>query len=132
AKGVVGADVGGRLLTPDVLLTGGQRQDESTAAGGVEGAADQPTRQPSHELFAATDEPDVRAAVAGRESELLALTDRNVRTVLARRCEDGQADRIDAGDGKRSSRVRLLGQSSRIDEQAQKVGLLIANRRGRC
>src|SRR5438309_11941766 len=99
AERVVGADVRGRLLAPDVLLTRRQRQHESTPARGVEGAADEPTRQPPHELLAAGDEPDVPTAVAGREPKLLALPDCDVRSVLAWRCEDGEAERLDAGDG---------------------------------
>src|SRR2546430_2360637 len=89
-------------------------------------------RRPPHQLLAAGDEPYVRTAVAGREPKLLALPDCDIRTVLAWRCEDGEADRIDAGDGERSGGVRLLGQTSSIDQEAEEVGLLEDQRRRLC
>ena len=47
-QGLVGADVGGRLLAPDVLLAGAQRGDVGAPALDVDGLAHQAAGQASH------------------------------------------------------------------------------------
>ena len=72
----------------------------------------------------------MRTAVAGGEAELLALTHRNVGAVLTRGCQEGQADRVDAGDRECPGFMRALRERRRIDEEAEKIGLLKHNCRG--
>src|ERR1041384_5463861 len=121
---MVGADVGGRLLAPDVLLAGCQRQYEAAPSLGVVGGAHQAPRELTDQLLAARDEADVRTAIAGRQSELLALADGDVGAVLARRREQSKADRVNARDRERAGVVGRLGQPSRVDKQAEEVRLL--------
>src|SRR5258707_4689844 len=92
-------------------------------------AADEATRQPAHELLRASDEADMRSAVAGAESELLSLTDCDVGAVLAGRSDDSEADLVDTCDGERANAVRALGDATSIDEQTHVVRLLGHDRR---
>src|SRR5450759_365467 len=124
AQGVVGADVRGRLLSADVLLTGGKGEVEAAATLLVVGGSDQAAGKTPHELLAARDEADVRCAVARAQTELLTFTDGDVGSVLTRGREDGQAYRVDAGDGRGSGGVSALGGSASVDQESEKVRLL--------
>src|SRR5260370_34039429 len=84
AQRVVGADVGGRLLSPDGLLARSKGQVEAAPALLVVSRSDQAAGEAPHQLFAAGGESDMRAAVAWEQPELPALADRDVHTVLAR------------------------------------------------
>src|ERR1700694_6175555 len=92
AEGVVGANVGGRLLAPDVLFAGLQGEDETAPALAVEGLSDQAGGEAADELGTAGHEADVGTAEAGREAELLAFADGDVGPVLARRGGGGEGD----------------------------------------
>ena len=124
AQGVVGADVGGRLLAPDVLLAGREGEDEPAPPRGVVRCAHETPGQLADQFALARDEPDMRAAEAGWKAQLLALAHRDVRSVLARRRQHGQADRIDARDGQRAGVVRLRSERASVHEQPEKVRLL--------
>src|SRR5262249_39745921 len=84
AKGMIRADIRGRLGPPYVLLARRQCEHESAATSRVGGRAHQPARQPAHQGAAAGDEADVRATEAGWQPKLLALTDGDVGPVLSR------------------------------------------------
>ena len=130
AQGVIGADVGGRLLTTDVLLARRQGQDEAPTTMRVMGGAHQSAWQLAHQLLPAGDETDVRTAEARSHAELLALTDGDVGAVLAWRSKDSKADGIHASNGQRARVVCCRGQSAGIHEQAEEVGLLEDHGRG--
>jgi len=66
----------------------------------------------------------VGTAEAGREAELLALADRDIRPVLSGCREQGEADRVNAGDGEGAVCVGGGGEGLGILDQAEKVGLL--------
>ncbi len=124
AQRMVRTDVGGRLLAADVLLARGQGQVEAAATLFVVGGSDQPARKAPHELFAAGYEADVRSAVAWAQTELLSLSHGDVCAVLAGRREDGEADRVDAGDRERAGGVSVFRESPGVDQEAEKVRLL--------
>ncbi len=63
---LVGADVGRRLLAPDMLLARGERQAIGPLAARVLGLAHQAARHLSHELLPGRDHAGVGAAEAGR------------------------------------------------------------------
>ena len=65
------ADVRGRLLTPDVLLTGLQGQSVRGATGGVDGHADEASGHGPAQAVARGEEAGVRSAVAERYAEPL-------------------------------------------------------------
>ena len=112
-----------------MLLPSRQGQDEPAAPLGVVRGADEASRQLADELAPARYEPDVGSAEARRQAELLSLAHGYIGGVLARRGQDGKADRIDARDGQRAHVVRRLGQPFGIDQEAQEVGLLKDHRR---
>ena len=126
---MVGANVGSGLLAPDVLLAGLQRQHEAAAALAVVGLADQPSRQSADQVLGAGHEADVGAAVGRRQPQLLTFPDRDVSTVVAGGGEQGQADRVDAGDGQRPMAVGGLGQGRGVLDQPEEVRLLENHRR---
>ncbi len=82
-----------------MLLAGSQGKVEAAPTLLVESSADEAPGEAPHQLFATGDEADVRPAIAGAQTKLLALAHRDVGTVFAGRGEDGQADRVNAGDG---------------------------------
>ena len=84
-----GADVGGRLLPADVLLTGLQREPERGGAVRVVGHPDQPAGELPLDLGAHRDEPRVRTAEPERHAEPLRGADRDVRADLAGRAAAG-------------------------------------------
>ena len=92
---LVGADVAGRLLAPDVLLARAHRHDEGAPALEVGGHPDEPAGDLADERVGRGQDAEVRPAVLGRDAERLALAGGDVGAVLAGRREDGQRDRLD-------------------------------------
>ena len=80
-----GADVRGRLLAPDVLLAGLQRQPVGRLAARVDRDADEAPGHGALERVAHGHVGGVRAAVAHRHAEALGRADRDVGAQLARR-----------------------------------------------
>ena len=56
AEAGIGADVAGRLLTPDMLFARRKRQHEAALSFGIDRFAAQASRHLPHELFAATEQ----------------------------------------------------------------------------
>ena len=79
-----GADVRCRLLAADVLLAGGERQDEAALTLRVDGLAGEPARHLADVLFAAGEEPDVRSAELQPDADRLAFADDDVGAHLSR------------------------------------------------
>ncbi len=73
AERLVGADVRGRLLAPDVLLASLEGQDVSLAALGVPRRPDQAAGHLAHRGHLRRHEPDVRPPEADRDAERLPL-----------------------------------------------------------
>ena len=105
-QGLVGADVAGGLLAPDVLLARAKGHHERPLPVQVRGHAHQPAGDLADERVGAGEDPEVRAAVLERDAQRLALARGDVRAVLARRREDGERHRLDDADEQRAGGVR--------------------------
>ena len=126
---LVGGDVGGRLLAPDVLLARLQGQHIAAVARGVDRLADDPARQPPDELRARGEEAVVRAAVAHRVAGRLALADRHRAAVVAGRFEHAERHEVDVRDRHRPGVVRGRGQLWSVLQDPEEVRLLEDHRR---
>src|SRR4029450_13761034 len=91
------ADVAGRLVAPDVLLTRTKRHHEGALAVEVGGHADQPSWDLADERVVRGEDAEVRTAVLRRDPERLALAGGDVGAVGTRRREDGQRQRLADG-----------------------------------
>ena len=121
---LVGGDVRGRLLAPDVLLARLQREHVATLAREVHRLADDAAGQPPDVLGARREEPVVRPAVAHRVAGRLPFADRQRTAVRAGRLEHAQRDEIDVRD---RHRARLVGGGGELRcrfEAPEEVGLL--------
>ena len=114
-----GADVAGRLLSPDVLLPGLQREPEGLPAGRVFADPDQSARQLPLQVAAHCQERGVRAAESQRHAEPLGIAERDVRAELPRRGEQGQCQQI---CGERDLRLPLVGGGDQRAVIAQRAG----------
>ena len=120
---LIGTDVRGRLLPPNMLLTRGERQHITPLAIGVLGLANQTPRHLAHELFLARDDSTVRPAKAHRNAKRLRLQRYDVG--LRRRSYNAQRNRL----GDRHNQQRALGVSDlrnrrHILNRAEEVGRL--------
>ena len=120
---LVGADVAGRLLAADVLLAGAHRHDEGATSFEVLRLADEAPGDLAHERVGAGNDAQVRATVAERDAQWLALASRDVRAVLTRRCQDGQRHGLDHADEQGSRAMRQPAHLGHVLQQAQDVGL---------
>ena len=90
---LIGADVGGRLLPPDVLLARAHRHHERPLPVEVLGHAHEPARDLADQGVGAGDDPEVRAAVLGRDPQRLALAAGDVGAVRRRAARGPRATR---------------------------------------
>ena len=120
---LVGADVAGRLVAPDVLLARAHGHHEGALPVEVGGHPDEAPGDLADERVGRGQDPEVRPAVLRRDPERLALAGRDVGAVRAGRLEDGQADRLDDGDEQRARGVRQAADLGHRLEQAEEVGL---------
>src|SRR5205085_11736599 len=95
----------------------------------VVGLAYQAAGQPADQFLTTGDEAEMRTSKAGRQPQLLALTDRDISLVLAGRGQNRKADGIDAGNRERTGGVGSLRQRCHVLDQAQEVRLLRDQRR---
>ena len=84
---LVGTDVRGRLLSPDVLLSCTQSRDVGPSPLDVDRLADQATWEPAHLRVGDGEEPQVGPTEAERGPERLPLPHHHVGAVAARRLE---------------------------------------------
>ncbi len=119
-----GADVGRGLLAADVLLAGLQRQAVGGRAVGVDGDADQPTRQGPLEPRAYGHVARVRPAIAKRYAEPLRRTDRHIGTRLARRPEQAERQQIGGDCDERTALVRRSDDGVEVADGAGCAGVL--------
>ncbi len=120
---LVGADVAGRLVAPDVLLARAHGHHEGALSVEVGRHPDETPGDLADERVGRGQDPEVRPAVLRRDPERLALAGRDVGAVRAGRLEDGQADRLDDGDEQRAGGVRQAADLGHRLEQAEEVGL---------
>src|SRR5579859_6349532 len=102
----IGADVARRLLTPYVLLAGGEGQDPAAPPLGIERFAGQPPRHLADEFLASGKEPDMGPAEIERIAEGLTLGGDDVGAHLAGRNDGSQGQ--DLGDDDDEERALLV------------------------
>ncbi len=100
------ADVAGRLVSPDVLLAGLQREPISRMAVRVHGHPDQPAGKLALQVVTDADVTSVRSAVSHRHAESLRAADRDVGAELARRREQRKRERVGGDSGQRAAGAR--------------------------
>ena len=89
-----GADVRGRLLAPDVLLAGLQREPVGDAPARVARHADHASRQAALELVAGGDVGGVRSTESHRHAEALGRADGDVGPHLSGRPQQDERERV--------------------------------------
>ena len=97
-EGLVGAEVRGRAVTADVLLTGGQGQAVRGLLVFVDRAADDAAGHLTHVGLGAGEDAVDWTAGGHRRTEGLPFADHDVCTVMARRLVKAEGDRVDAHD----------------------------------
>ena len=122
-QSLVGADVAGRLVAADVLLTRAHGHHERARAVEVGRHPDQTPGDLADERIGRGEDAEVRPAVLRRDPEWLALACRDVRAVRAGRCEDSQADRLDDRDEQRARGVGETADLGHRFEEAEEVRL---------
>ena len=121
----IGADVAGRLLAPDMLLAGRQRQHEPALAVGIHRLPAQPPRHLPHELLAAPEQAQIRPAELQAHPQRLPLAHHDVRAQHTRGLDQPQRDRLGHHrDQQRALGVRRIGNRGEIGNAAQDVGIL--------
>src|SRR5262245_44031293 len=95
---LIRTDVGCRLLAPNVLFTGGQRQHEAGSTGIVLAHTDEPARHLPDVSFACCQKTDVGSSETERHSERLSFTYYDVGDplfgrVFAGSFQDAESDR---------------------------------------
>ena len=126
-QALIGANVGGGLAAPDVLLPGLQGEAVADAAAGVLGLADDAAGQLPCERGLGADETERGAAGTHGGAQRLAISAGDVGTgfpPLARRLEHRQGERVDHADHRRALALGPVGQAVGVLKQAEKVGLL--------
>ena len=91
---MVGADVGGRALAPDMLLARGQRQAPRAPSEAIVRLAHQPPGHLAQMRRPRRHEAHSGSAELRREAEALALADRDVGAELAGRFQKAERERL--------------------------------------
>ena len=89
-QALVRADVAGRLLSTDVLLTCLKCKHETTSALRILGLAYDSARHLTDIILVASHETHIRAAIAKRNAERLTVTDGNIESPFTRSLYHGQ------------------------------------------
>ena len=120
---LVGADVAGRLVAPDVLLAGAHGHHERAPPIEVGRHPDETTGDLADERVGRGQDPEIRAAVLRGDAERLALAGGDVRAVGTGWREDGEADRLDDRDEEGARGVGEPADLGHRLEQSEEVGL---------
>ena len=118
------ADVAGRLLAPDVLLAGLEREPQRLPPAAVHRNADDPPRHGAAVLLVGGEIGGVRPAVTQRHAEALRAADRDVGAELAGRRQQHQAEQVRRNRDHRALRVRLLDDPPIVGHRAAGLGVL--------
>jgi hypothetical protein len=87
---LVGADVAGSLVPPDVLLAGAHGHDEGALPIEVRGHPHEAPGDLADQGVGGGQDAEIRPTVLRGDAQRLALAGRDVRAVLAGGCQDGQ------------------------------------------
>ena len=127
---LVGADVAGRLLAPNVLLAGLQGKDEPPPALPVVRHTGKAAGHLPHVAHGGGQQADVGAAVEQRNAERLPLGGGDVRAQLTGWTQHRHGDRIGGHDTQRARRVGKLAEFGHRFDDAQEIGILHQHGRG--
>ena len=132
-----GADVRGRLLAPDVLLAGLERQPVGGSPVGIDGHAHEAAREGSLEGGLCGHERRMWPAVAHRDAEPLAVADDDVGALGPGALEDDGRQRVGGDDDDEVRRVGGLDvgrrrpdgpRRARVRQQDRERALAVAGR----
>ena len=120
AERLVGANVRSGLFAADVLLAGGERQNEAAAALHVNGLAGEAAGHLANVFLARGDHANERSAVARSQAETLALHRDDVR--LGGRTHRAQRDSFgDSHDQQRFFRMRNFSERRDFFQHAEEI-----------
>ena len=119
-----GADVGRRLVAPDVLFAGLQRESVGGPALRVDGHADQPARQVALEARRHRHVAGVRTAVEERYAEALRGSDHHVGAQLTGRLEESECQQVRRHDELGALGRDVLGELTRVEDPSGGPGVL--------
>ncbi len=119
-----GADVGRRLVPPDVLLPGLQGQPVGRPSLGVDRDAHQAPGQVPLEALGHRHVPGVRSSVEQGDSEPLGGPDHHVGAHLSGRLQEGQRQQVGRDHGERIALVGGLDHGPGVDDPSGRAGVL--------
>ena len=119
-----GTDIAGRLLAPDMLLAGLQRQPIGAVAAGIDGHADDPPGHGALQLILAGHEPGMRPAIAHRHPEPLRRTHGDIGPHRARLLQQAQRQQIGGDHGQRPGGMQRSDIAAQIADMAIGAGIL--------
>ena len=118
------ADVGGRLVAPDMLLAGAERQPHGRVALGVLGDTHQAAGHLALEGILGGEKAGMGAAVAHGHPEPLGRAHGDVRPELAGRLQERERQEVGGDDAEGSRRVGLREESRKVMDGAVRVRVL--------
>ena len=122
-QGLVGAHVGLRLLTADVLLARLEREHVAATAVSVEGLAHDPARDLADMGQGGGEQPEVGAAEVQGAAEQLPLPHHHIGAIVTRPSHQPGRERVEHDHQECAEGVRSRGLGSDVDQTAEVVGL---------
>lgn len=124
-EGLGSADVGGGLLTTNVLLTGLEGKTVGRVTLGVLGDTDETTGHSALVLVLAGKEGGVGTTIAEWDTEALRVSEGNIGTPLTRGSEHGQGHEIGGSDNLTAISVDLVGKTLVVGDVTTGIGVLL-------
>ena len=128
-QGLVGADVGSRVLAADVLLPRLQGQGVGAPLVVVQRHADEATRDTSHLRLRDRHEADVRSAERGWDTEWLSVPDGDIESALTGGRQERAGVQVGRADGQSAGIVGGLGERCEVLDHAREARVLHAGAR---
>ena len=125
-----GADVGGRLLASDVLLTGLEGEAMRPTTGGIDGHPDESSGQDAAVCLAGGQEPGARTPETHRHAESLGGTHDHIGTELTGRSDHAAGQEIGDDDDECASGMGSLGDGTEVAQLAARSGMGHQNAEG--
>ncbi len=123
-QGLRRADIAGRLLAPDMLFAGLQRQAIGLIAAGIDGDAHDPARHGAFQRVPAGHEGRMGAAIAHRHPESLGAAHGNVGAHGAGFAQQAEGQQIGSHDGQRPGLVQRRDLGRQVADMAMGAGIL--------
>jgi hypothetical protein len=127
-EGLGSANVGGGLLTTNVLLTGLEGKTVGRVALGVLGDTDETTGHPALVLVLAGKESGVGTTVAEWDTEALGVSESNVGTPLAGGSEHGQGHEVGGSDDLTAISMDLVSKTLVVGDVSAGIRVLLVFR----